>query len=163
MTGLVEAVAAKLRKNKLGKSCMVSGRLRKQGCGVSLKDAPEPRLIVDFDKPGSPLGQSETRCDYLFVANGGRCADWIAPLELKRGSLHAGDVVRQLRAGATAAEGLVSRNKKVRFRPTAVYGSIHPAEIKRLRADNNKVEFHGHVVAIRLIKCGAPLTDALWS
>ena len=123
---------------------------------VSLKDAPRPRLIVDFDKPGSPLGQSETRCDYLFVANGGRCADWIAPLELKRGSLHAGHVVRQLRAGATAAEGLVSRNKKVRFRPTAVYGGIHKAQI-------NKVEFHGRVEAIRLIKCGASLTKALWS
>ena len=49
------------------------GRLRKEGCKVSLNDAPEPRLIVDFDKPGSPLGQNQTRCDYLFVADSGEC------------------------------------------------------------------------------------------
>ncbi len=79
MMGLVEAVNAALDKN-----CTVSGKLKKKGCAVSLEGAPEPRLIVDFDKPGSPLGKSETRCDYLFVANGERCAGWIAPLELKK-------------------------------------------------------------------------------
>ena len=51
MTGLVKAVAGMLDQR-----CMVSGRLKKEGCAVSLKDAPAPRLIVDFDKPGSPLG-----------------------------------------------------------------------------------------------------------
>ena len=152
MTGIVEAVA-----DILDQRCMV-GRLRKEGCKVSLKDAPEPRLIVDFDKPGSPLEQNQTRCDYLFVADSGECVGWIAPLELKRGSLQAGEVVRQLRAGAKAAEKFVSPNEKMKFRPTAAFGNIHRAEITKLK---EKIRFHGHVEAIRLIKCGDSLRKAL--
>ena len=155
MTGIVEAVA-----DILDRRCMV-GRLRKEGCAVSLNDAPELRLIVDFDKPGSPLGQNQTRCDYLFVADSEECVGWIAPLELKRGSLQAGEVVRQLRAGAMAAEKFVSPNEKVKFRPTAAFGNIRRAEITRLKAGDNKIRFHGHVEAIRLIKCGDSLRKAL--
>ena len=156
MMGLVDAVTAALDKN-----CTASSRLKKKGCAVSLKHAPEPCLIVDFDKTGSPLGKSETRCDYLFVANEVSCAGWIAPLELKKGSLEAGKVVRQLRAGAKAAEKFVSPSEKIKFRPAVAVGNVHKAEIYKLRAVSNKVRFHSHVEAIRLIKCGDPLQKAL--
>ncbi len=158
MMGLVEDVTAKVNEN-----CIVS-KMKKNGCKVSLEDAPEPRLIVDFDKSGSPLEQSETRCDYLFVANGERCADWIALLELKKGSLDAGKVVSQLQAGAKkVAEELVSPNQKVEFCPTAAFCGTHTIQIKKLREEKNKVRFHSHVEAIRVIKCGASLKNALRS
>lgn len=157
MTGLVAAVAA-----ALGNNCTASHKLKKEGCAVSLRDAPKECLIVDFDKPGSPLGPSAARCDYLFVANGGSCAGWIAPLELKKGDLKADKVVPQLQAGATAAENIVSSEEEVKFRPTAAFGStIRKAERDKLKRENNKVQFHSHVEAVRLIKCGEPLRKAL--
>ena len=132
MMGLVEDVTAKVNE-----SCIVS-KMKKNGCKVSLEDAPEPRLIIDFDKPGSPLGEGETRCDYLFVANGEKCVGWIAPLELKKGRLKADKVARQLQAGAKkVAEELVSQNQKVEFCPTVAFGNTHKIEIKMLREDKN--------------------------
>ena len=158
MTGLVEAVTAKVNE-----SCIVS-KMKKTGCKVSLKNAPEPRLIVDFDKPGSPLGKSETRCDYLFVANGERCAGWIASLELKKGSLDANEVAKQLQAGAKFAEDATkeffSRKQNVTFRPiVALAGSTRKSQRERLK--KNKVEFYGHVEVIRRMKCGASLKNVL--
>ena len=163
MTRLVEAVTA-----TLGGNYKVSGKLRKQGCTVSLRGAPGQRLIVDFDKPGSMLETNQTRCDYLVVANGEGSSGWIAPLELKKGSLQAGKVVRQLRAGAAIAEQIFSqqqhvRQENVKFRPTAAFGSIHKAQRNKLKHRSNKVRFHSHIEAIRLIKCGDMLTRALGS
>ncbi len=156
MTGLIEVVTAELDKN-----CMVSS-MKKNGCKVSLEGAPEPRRIVDFDKPGLPLGEGETRCDYLFFANGERCAGWIAPLELKKGSLDANEVAKQLQAGAKFAEKCVSRKQNVTFRPiVALAGSTRKIQIKKLREDKNKVRFHSHVEAIRRMKCGTPLKNVL--
>ena len=82
-------------------------------------------------------------------------------MELKRGGLQAGEVIQQLRAGAMAAEKFVSPNEKVKFRPTAAFGNIHKAERDRLKVGGNKVQFHGHAEAIRLIKCGDSLRKAL--
>ena len=45
--------------------------MSKDNCDVGLKDVPERHLIIDFDKPGSPLGTREICCDYLFVAERG--------------------------------------------------------------------------------------------
>ncbi len=125
-----------------------------------MTDAPTPNLIVDFDRPGSPLGLGQTRCDYLFVAENDK-GDWIAPLELKRGCLQADEVVRQLQAGASAAEQLVSSNDSVRFRPVAASGSTPKAERDKLKNKRSKVRFHGQAEAIRLISCGASLVGAL--
>ena len=120
--GLVETVRAGLDDGR----CLVGGGLEKEGCRVSLDGAPQRRLIVDFDKPGSPRDPDETRCDYLFIAEDDAEDDakrdakrdaartdgnatpegWVVPLELKRGRLHARKVARQLQAGAAVAERL---------------------------------------------------------
>ena len=85
-----------------------------------LDGVPSPRIVVDFDNPGSPLGPSERRCDYLLVAEvkeeGG---GWVVPLEMKNGRLRADHVVSQLQAGAAVAEKLVPAGLQVRFRPIA--------------------------------------------
>ena len=153
MSGLVDAVRAKVSPKCLARKCS------RDGCGVSLTDAPEPRLIIDFDKPCSPLGRQATRCDYLFIAESVARSGWIAPLELKKGGLDASEVVKQLQAGARAAEKLVPPKKPVKFRPVAAFsGGIHKAERNKLRG---KVRFHGHTELIRLIRCNAPLVQAL--
>ena len=41
-------------RDKLDTRCLVNGRLKKEGCKVSMTGVTEPRLVVDFDKPGSP-------------------------------------------------------------------------------------------------------------
>ena len=156
MTGLVENV-----RNTLDQRCLVNGGLKKRGCKVSIKGAPSPRLIVDFDKPGSPLGSHQTRCDYLFFAEDAEGLGWVAPLELKRGRLHADEVVRQLQAGACAAEELVSSNEPVTFRPVAASGRKSKAERNKLKSKGSRVWFHGRAKAVKLISCGAPLAGAL--
>lgn len=156
MTGLVAAVRAKLDRR-----CLATGRLNKSGCGITMKDAPQPRVVVDFDKPGAPARRDGPRCDYLFIAEGGDGCFWVAPLELKKGRLHAGEIVSQLRAGAETAERLVPSGEKAAFRPIVAAGGIPKAERNELKKADNKVRFHGRREEVRLMQCGAPLVRAL--
>ena len=128
---------------------------------MSLAAAPKPYLIVDFDKPGSPLGPHETRCDYLFIAEGEGDVGLVAPLELKRGSLHAREVAGQLQAGASAAEKLVPPDEPIELRPVAASSGRSKAERTRLKAKGNRIRLHGRLEAVRLMSCGAPLVEAL--
>ena len=157
MTGLVATV-----RGKLDEACVRSRRLRKEGCSVSLRDAPQPRLIIDLDKPGSPLSQNQTRCDYLFVAEVPSKRDWVVPLELKSGGLDAGKVVEQLQAGARAAEKLVQPSRTIRLCPVLAYGgSMHRAERTVMKQKSSWVRFHDYSEPVRQIRCGSPLTQAL--
>ena len=154
MTGLVDTVRGKVQN-----TCLISGRLKKEGCSVFLKDAPRRRLIVDFDKPGSPLHEKETRCDYLLLAEDADFSGWVVPIELKKGRLDASKAAKQLKAGAKIAEKLVPDSISVNFRPVAAVGGSK-AERVELRAKKNRVWFHGTSEIIRLIKCGERLIDA---
>ena len=133
MTGLVERV-----RNRLDTRCLVYGRLSKDGCKLSMAGAPEPRLIVDFDKPGSPLGPDVPRCDYLLIAHGIGSVGWVAPVELKRDSLHADEVVRQLQEGAYAAEKFISKKERIRFRPIAASSRTPKAERKKVEREEQQ-------------------------
>ena len=157
MKGLTAAVRAKVGEKCLARHC------NKQRCRVSLSGAPTPNLLIDFDKRGAPLSEQEQRCDYLFIAEDDE-RGWIAPLELKSGSLDASEVAGQLRAGAEAAERLVPRSErsKTRFRPVAVYGGeLRTAQRNKLRQGNNLVRFHGKAEVVRTIRCGQPLMAGL--
>lgn len=154
MRGLVEIV-----QEKVESTCVTSGRLRKKGCTVSLKGTPQPRLIIDFDKPGSPLSKKTTRCDYLLIAEDAGNRDWVAPLELKKGRLDASKAAKQLKAGAKIAEKLVPDSISVNFRPVAAVGGSK-AERVELRATKNRVWFRGTSETIRLIKCCDRLINA---
>ncbi len=156
MSGLVQRVRAKVDDR------CIATRIRKSGCRLSLAGAPAPRVIVDFDKPGSPLGPSDQRCDYLFVADATDRDGWVAPLELKSGQFHAGEFVRQLQAGATAAEEWVPRSAKVRFRPIAVVGGgMTKDEWNKSRQKRNAVRFHGRSELLRSLSSGQKLADEL--
>lgn len=160
MIGLVNEVC-----KQVAHTCLASD-IRRHGqekCSVDLESAPEPNLIVDFDKPGSPLGKKDVRCDYLFVADSEGDRSWVVPLELKKGALKVTKVVKQLHAGASVAERLVSKNRKVEFRPVAVCGRAAKAARNFLKENCNKVEFHGSCNEVRLLICGEPLTKALRS
>ena len=155
MTHLVNRV-----RKALSPQC-IGHKLRKEGCTVSLAGAPAPRLIVDFDKPGSPLRSSSKRCDYLFIAKGEDNFGWVAPLELKKGRLDAAKVVRQLQEGAGAAERLTSPAEPIRLRPVAVTGgSTSKAEREKLKKEK-RIRLHRCVEAVRLLKCGDTLIQKL--
>ena len=154
MSGLVQRV-----RERVDARC-VATRIRKEGCRVSLEDAPQPYLIVDFDKPGSPLGPSDERCDYLLVANAADFDGWVVPLELKRGRFDAGGISDQLQAGAGAAERLLPRNFAVEFQPIAVFGGgTTKAERLEARKKKNWVRFRGSAREMLLMKSGQKLAD----
>ena len=155
MTGTIASIQSQLNAN-----CIVA-RCKKDGCSVSLAGAPQQRLIVDFDKAGSPLGPADTRCDYLLLAEPS-CGDlWVAPVELKKGDAALGKSIEQLRAGTQAAKRLVSKEVAAgaKFLPVLASGGIDKNERKKLR--DERVKFYHHEETVRRIKCGAPLMDAL--
>ena len=154
MTNLVR----RIREN-LPDECFATGRLRKKGCSVSLRDAPVPSITIDMDKPQAPGGQSDTRCDYIFI--GGSDDVLLIPLELKKGELDASDIVKQLQAGADiAATRIIPEGEGVQFLPVAVCGGkFHRAEIRRL--SQSKIRFNNQNANVRLLRCGQRLIDAL--
>ena len=156
MTGFVKRV-----RGALDPRTLVQRILSKKGCGVKMTNLPELRLIIDFDKPGSPLGPNATRCDYLVITEDQHRIGLVAPLELKRGQLHADQVAKQLQAGASAAEKFIAQDEAVRFRPIAASGRVSKHERTRLKRRGNMVKFHGSSEPIRLIQCGNPLVQAL--
>ena len=156
MTALLKDV-----ERRIGEDCLVKGGLKKDGCKVAMTGAPAPRLVVDFDKPGSPLAADVTRCDYLVIAEGEGAHGWVAVLELKRGKLHEEQVVRQLQAGASAAENLVPRDAALRFRPIVASGSRHRHEYTRIKNKSIRIRFHGHREPVRIISCGERLAKGL--
>lgn len=158
MTGLVKKV-----REKLCSGCLAAGRLTKEGCRVLMTGVADSRLVVDLDKPGSPAPSDAPHCDYLFIADDENGVGWVAPLELKRGRLHADEVVRQLRGGAATAERLVPEAALITFRPVAACGSAPKAERNRLRDRGNRIRLHGHTEAVRLLSCGEQLVKALRS
>ena len=155
MTGVLESVGSALDPR-----CFVHIGLSKGGCRVVMTGAPSPRLVVDFDKPGSPLADDQTRCDYLLIAESPSDPSWVAPLELKRGQLHAEQVVRQLQAGASAAESIVPHEEAVRFRPVSVSGNVSKHERESLKRAS-AIRFHEHREPVRLLSCGDRLDKVL--
>ena len=156
MTGIVAAVRA-----RVAEGCVVRG-CRKSGCNVSLEDAPENRCIVDFDKPESPIGPSETRCDYLFLAECPDSGEWVVPIELKKEKAHITGARKQLQADANAAEQLVPSNvaANANFRPVLASGNMPKAERREMQKHSNRVRLFGRWEFIRRIACGSALMSA---
>ena len=146
-------------KDSLPDGCIASGRLRKEGCSVSLKNAPTPSVTIDMDKRQAPVGGNETKCDYIFI---GGCDDvYLVPLELKRGKLDASDVVKQLQAGANIADLIISRREQVQFLPVAVCGRFHRADRNRLSKSSSNIRFKGKQFNVSILRCDQPLVDIL--
>ena len=157
MTGLVEAI-----RRQIDDSCIEDGSLQRKDCEISLEDAPRPYVVIDFDKSGSPLGKSRTRCEYLFVAERTEGGGWIVPMEFKSSKMRVSKVSEQLQAGARAAERLVPKQKPMSFRPVAVvHNGINKKQRRDLKDTDNLVRFRGCCEPVRVLRCGALLTGVL--
>lgn len=157
MTGLVEAV-----RRQIDDSCIEAGALQRGDCEISLEDAPRPHVVIDFDKPGSPLGARQTRCEYLFVADRAGGGGWVVPMEFKSSGIKVSRVARQLQAGARVAEGIVPNQEPMSFRPVAVaYERMNKKQIRDLKEAGNAVRFRGRHEPVRVLLCGRSLTDVL--
>ena len=157
MTGLAEAVRRKIEASRIE-----DGSLGRKDCDISLEDAPRPRVVIDFDKPGSPLGKSRKRCEYLFVADGEGGGGWVVPMEFKSSRMNVSRVAEQLQAGAQVAERLVPKQNPISFRPVAV---VHQFANKKQRRDlkeaRNAVRYRGYCEPVRVLRCGSLLTEVL--
>ena len=142
------------------RSCMppdcFATRCRRDGCLVDLKEAPRPNVLLNMD--AGLVGESDAKCDYIFV--GGANNTWVVPIELKKGDAKISDVVKQLRAGARFVEKMCL-GTQVQFVPVLASGSMHKAQRAELMKDRNKIGFRTDDTYIRRIRCGGLLTSAL--
>lgn len=156
MTSFVEAF-----RREIEESCIENGPLSRKGCEISLEGAPQPHVVIDFDKPGSPLNKRQKRCEYLFVAERDGGGGWVVPMEFKSSKIRVSKVVEQLQAGARAAERLVPK-QRVSFRPVAVVcDSIGKQQRRDLKDKSNAVRYRGRCEPVHILLCGALLTKAL--
>ena len=154
MCGLVEQLKDELPEGTIVKRCSA------EGCNVSLKDAPSPHLVMDLDHDFFGL-KDKTHCDFLFIScecSGG--ANWVVPLELKRGSPDATEMVSQLQAGSGVAQARIPDEHKTHFLPVGAYGGrLHITQRDKLR--KSRVSFRRKEYQIKLIRCGTPLNTSL--
>ena len=136
----------------------LSQECEKQGCEVDLAGVPRPFHLIDMDRPGSPARGS--RCDYLLVgADHGPNHDlYVVPLELKSSGFQAQAVSRQLAGGAKVADRDVPK-ARCRFVPIVAHHGAHRREINNLA--KHPVRFRGKPHAIKLIRCGEEVVEAL--
>ena len=148
MTGLLRAVRAEVPG-----TCILEEGAKRTGAVSCLKTRPGliwsstltkkvPRSAGSRDVATTFSSRTATR----------------APVELKRGSFRAGEVVEQLRAGAAAAEKIVPENLTVSFCPVVV-GSAHKEEMYKLRKKG--VSFRGRRKTVRSVRCGGRFTAKL--
>ena len=156
MSGLVN-----LFQNRISSTCISKSGLKKEGCRVRLEKFSELHLVIDFDKSGSPLDQSQIRCDYLFVAEFPKRLGLIAPLELKSTKISAGRIKLQLEAGAKVAENILPHNMEVDFQPILASTTFHHAERYALKKKNNRIKFRNNSYPIKRMKCNSPLRNVI--
>lgn len=153
MSGLLSAVY-----NCVNSGCLRNGKLRKQGCTVALNSVPSSRLIIDFDKPGSPIPSTQTQCDYLVLVERCEKKDIVALLELKKGALDTSKVYKQLTASARTIENLVDKDFEVCFLPVVACGGTRKGVRDVLRQADYQICFHGHTETVRVMRCGGSLS-----
>ena len=118
---------------------------------MQIADDLDPRVLVDMDR-FLPPGAKE-RCDFLLVSNRD---NWVVPLELKKGKMHARKTLRQLQAGARVADTLIPIKRRTKFRPVMASGEIHRSELNLLK--KQKVSFRGQEATVARVRCGGDLS-----
>ena len=145
---------------KTADGCMKS--ISKEGASFSLGGSPAPHLLADFDKP--PLyDANRTRCDFLFVADGGSGSSrgWLALIEMTSGKKGVGEASRQLRAGSELITDLMPQDFSIKFRVVLV-GRMSKHERRGLGKAEYRVRFRGsQPQAVKVIANKGKLADAL--
>ncbi len=136
---------------------------REGKCSLSLREVPEPNVLISLEHEAAPVEANQPRCDYLFVADNEKDdRPWVAPIELTESKADFSKFWRQLNAGAAIADRLLPKQlMAVRFRPVAVHDGIHRNDVNRFRGFQNKIRFRDVIVSIKLTRCGSPLAKAL--
>ncbi len=150
---LAEAVRARISDH----ACLVDD-IRKGGCDATLAGAPQPRVIIDLDESGAPLGGATGKCDYLFFGD----PDLVAAIEIKdHAAPNLARAIRQIQAGADAANTLTRPGVTVRFRPVLLSKAMRRDTQNALR--KKRVRFGRREERVRHLICGTPLVEALGS
>ena len=154
----VEAVVAHTNPQSHANTCSDSG------CSLSLSGIPTPNVLISMEHPAAPVPAGQPRCDYLFVGgeddvDGGA---WVVPIELTTGRKKASVLLAQIRNVTSIADGLLPQRIKHRFNPLAAHrGGLHRDDIADLCKPANRINFHGQLRNVQLLRCGAQLADAL--
>ena len=127
MTSLVNAIAEEFKN-----AIETDRTLNKEGCRVPLQDISRSHVVIDLDKEGSPLSSRETRCDFLFVSENLDGSYVYSPLELKKGRLDSGKMVKQLQSGADFLENHPIFSRNASLVPIAVSGQHPKAQLRKL-------------------------------
>ena len=76
------------------------------------------------------MGGAQTKCDFLFFAD----PDLVVPIEIKdHGTPDIAKAIRQLQAGAKAAQGLTAADLAITFRPVLVSRNLRRHKQLELR------------------------------
>ncbi len=132
-------------------------------CSLSLKNVPEPSILISLEHEAAPVQARQAHCDYLFAGGSDRNGGpWVAPVELTASATRVSKFLPQLRAGADIADKLLPQDSQVRFRPVAAYrGELRHTERTRFLKPANRVVFRSQRVPIKLVRCGSRLTKVL--
>ena len=139
-------------KAKVAATCLMENedRLETDGCSIDLTEAPKPLLIINFDRLGSPIGNNDTRPDFLLTSDTGgvsneggrRDPGLIAPVEMSKSkSKTAPQIKKQLQAGVNWLDNVPDG-----FQPTLwpVYCGLMRLHLsKELRKPIYQIEFRG--------------------
>ena len=138
---------------------ILSRECEKQGCEVGLSAVPHPFHLIDMDLDPE-AGKSSKKCDYLLVGedDGPKHDLYVVPIELKSSGFNAQAVSKQLAGGARVADHRVPK-VRCRFVPVVAHGGAHRREIDKLA--KHPVHFRRKPYAIRLMKCGGDVAEAL--
>lgn len=146
MTGLVQLLLDRVPRGCRSRTCS------RDGCRVSMTDAPQSHLLVDLDCTELEPVRDGKRCDFLFVADGDHAA-WVVPIELKSGAFRGGPVTEQLQGGANAANDWIPAGCSLRFVPILASGRrVRRERLKSLRRVT--VTLRGQRRKPLLIRCG---------
>lgn len=155
MSAFVDAV-----RNRIPEECQRK-KCRGSGCELGLAGLAAERVLISMDCKALGIPEDTTKCDFLFVGEG----TWVVPIELKRGSMEAAQVARQLRAGAVFAEkhlaALDPAQQTIRFRPVAASRGMHRSQREALRRPENQVRFRNVRYEILPASCGDSLAMVL--
>ncbi len=137
-------------------------RCQKEGCSLTNKGLQSTPCIVDMDCDELRVPQSQKRCDYiLFSDEGGD--NWMVPVEMQKGNVHAGKICKQLQRGTDfAVRELLSQDAVDRFLPLAVYrGTLKGCVARDLRKSHYKVKFRSKQYEIELRRSKESLASVL--
>ena len=140
----------------------ITKRIQEQSCRLRRDDISDDSVTIDLRKPTGPANSGVPHCDFIFF---GRLSpdngEWIAPIELKRGEIRAGQAKRQLQGGADVAHEIVSIQAEFEFKAVVASGHMDKFERLALHRNESKVRFRGKSYAIERVNCGSKLAEVL--